>query len=136
MILTKTRAVTGITVATSLTDLVVFDTDQPNTGDRNALLGNYSLCNIEVKNTDGADAFDQFRVLMKYHESGDWQTVLDTGDYAATGNTLLYVSTPPDVLAAGATALLHLFIGCPYALKIQAAGAAAAAAEIRTMLAS
>lgn len=101
------------TVTTALTDI----------GSEIVLGGDCPAVAVQVTNTGGTNATNDFAVLIRTHAQGTFETLLS----GAITNALPHLRAigTPNALAAAATAVLIVQVGPIYSVKFQAKTAAA-----------
>ena len=103
---------TTITIATILTDIIEL-----------VVSGNDRI-DFTLKNTGDTNAIDQFTLLVKTHVDSEWTTQIS--NWGASGVGILLMTDDPSTCAiSDGTARAVVYLGQPYAVKLQAACAAA-----------
>lgn len=79
---------------------------------------------FEVQNLDGAVALQNFALLAKAHENGDWQTLVSGTDWSAA------TASGPNTLAAASRAMVSVSIAPAWSIKFQARAASATVSTV------
>lgn len=87
----------------------------------------FSKVGLEVTNSHGSVAFDEFAIHVQVVEGGAWEILLPTGTtWGTETSTILFGDVALSTLAAAAAGSLILQVNNPWAIRVMASGNVAA----------